>query len=75
MSSDLGSFGWKFKHPPVQFLDEITCCCPFARFLFAIGLLAFRLAVEFILNGCLSGGVGTLGGVVAGGSVESGNGG
>ena len=68
----------KFKYTPVQFFDEIARCASFARVLFGVGLLGFRLALEFILNGrhwFLSGRDGASGEVAAGGMVKGGYGG
>ena len=61
---------------PIQFFDEIARCASFARFLFGVGLLGFRVALEFILNGwcrVLNGRNGAL--VAAKGGVEGGYGG
>lgn len=68
----------KFKSAPVQFFDEIARCTSFTRFLFGIGLLGFRLALELILDGrhwILNGRDGASGGVVAGRRVKGGYGG
>lgn len=67
-----------FGYAPVQFFDEIARCASFARFLFGVGLLGFRVALEFILNRwcrVLNGRNGASGGVAAEGGVEGGYGG